>query len=72
MLDQLREDVELIEGVYEPFNKLFYREGLLAPVFFCSGVNNFGVKELFDTFIEIAPEPKSRQTDVRAVKTKRT
>lgn len=67
-VEQLREDVELIEGVYEPFDKQLYLEGLLAPVFFGSGINNFGVKELLDTFIEIAPAPKSRTTDLRVVK----
>ena len=65
--DQLREDVELIEGVYEPFDQNLYKEGLLAPVFFGSAVNNFGVQELLDTFIEIAPSPLPRQTDVRKV-----
>jgi peptide chain release factor 3 len=64
---QLREDVDLIEGVYEPFDVEMYREGLLAPVFFGSAVNNFGVQELLDTFVEIAPTPQSRSTDVRMV-----
>lgn len=64
---KLREDVELIEGLYEPFNKELYLEGYLAPVFFGSGVNNFGVKELLDTFVEIAPAPRSRQSDKREV-----
>ncbi|MFT7591963.1 MAG: peptide chain release factor 3 [bacterium] len=65
--DQLREDVELIEGVYEPFDQNLYKEGLLAPVFFGSAVNNFGIQELLDTFIEIAPSPLARQTDIRKV-----
>ena len=64
---QLREDVELIEGVYEPFDQSLYKEGLLAPVFFGSAVNNFGVQELLDTFIQIAPSPLPRETDVRKV-----
>lgn len=64
---KLREDVELIEGVYEPFDKEMYREGLLAPVFFGSAVNNFGVQELLDTFVEIAPYPQPRSTDQRKV-----
>jgi peptide subunit release factor RF-3 len=55
---QLREDVDLIEGVYEPFDLTPYREGKIAPVFFGSAINNFGVKEMLDTFIEIAPNPK--------------
>ncbi|MBC7382615.1 MAG: peptide chain release factor 3 [Bacteroidia bacterium] len=64
---KLRDDAELIEGVYEPFNNELYLEGYLAPVFFGSAINNFGVQELLDTFVQIAPEPQSRQTDVREV-----
>jgi peptide chain release factor 3 len=64
---QVREDVELVEGVYEPFNIEDYQNGSLAPVFFGSAINNFGVKELLDTFIQIAPVPLSRPTDVRVI-----
>ena len=63
----LREDVELIEGVYEPLNVQDYLEGKIAPVFFGSAVNNFGVQEMLDNFIEIAPAPIPRTTDVREV-----
>jgi peptide chain release factor 3 len=65
--NKLREDVELIEGVYEPFNNDLYLEGYLAPVFFGSAINNFGVQELLDTFVKIAPEPRSRFTEEREV-----
>ena len=64
---KLREDVELIEGIYEPFNQELYMEGYLAPVFFGSAINNFGVKELLDTFVRIAPSPLPRVTDKREV-----
>ncbi|MFM7487466.1 MAG: peptide chain release factor 3 [Cytophagales bacterium] len=64
---QLRADVELIEGVYPEFEVHDYLEGKVAPVFFGSAVNNFGVKELLDTFIRIAPAPISRETTVREV-----
>ena len=50
---KLREDVELIDGVYEPFDEQQYKTGEIAPVFFGSGVNNFGVRELLETFIRI-------------------
>jgi len=66
--DKLREDAELIEGVYEPFDEELYKEGYLAPVFFGSAVNNFGVQELLDTFIRVAPTPRSRNADLREVK----
>lgn len=65
---QLREDVELIEGVYPDFDPKEYLEGKVAPVFFGSAVNNFGVQEMLDTFIKIAPGPKSRVTEEREVK----
>ncbi|MBT8326113.1 MAG: peptide chain release factor 3 [Bacteroidia bacterium] len=65
--NQLREDVELINGVFEPFDKELYEEGLLAPVFFGSALNNFGVQEMLDTFVEIAPSPRPRPTDVRDI-----
>src|SRR5690606_13820682 len=64
---QLRADVELIEGVYPDFNVGEYLEGKVAPVFFGSAVNNFGVKELLDTFIRIAPAPVPRETTMRIV-----
>ena len=64
---QLREDAELMAGVYEPFTPDRYRAGELAPVFFGSALNNFGVRELLDTFIAIAPRPQPRVTDRRVV-----
>jgi len=65
--NQLRQDVELIEGVFPDFDVQDYLEGKIAPVFFGSAVNNFGVNEMLDSFIKIAPAPKSRMTDVREV-----
>ena len=65
--DQLREDVELIDGVYGELNEADYLNGKIAPVFFGSAVNNFGVKEMLDTFIRIAPTPRDRETSKREV-----
>ncbi|MCB9170176.1 MAG: peptide chain release factor 3 [Flavobacteriales bacterium] len=59
----LREEVELVNGVYDPFERSTYLDGKVAPVFFGSAVNNFGVKETLDTFIDIAPPPLPRATD---------
>ncbi|HRH48702.1 MAG TPA: peptide chain release factor 3 [Panacibacter sp.] len=64
---QLREDVELIDGVYGVLNEEDYLNGKVAPVFFGSAINNFGVKELLDTFIQIAPVPRGRETSTRMV-----
>ena len=65
--NQLREDVDLIEGVYGDFDRSTYLSAEVAPVFFGSAINNFGVKEMLDTFIEIAPNPGTRPTDKREV-----
>lgn len=64
---QIRNDVELIEGVYGDFDREKYLAGKLSPVFFGSAVNNFGVRELLDAFITFAPTPLSRPTDIRTV-----
>ncbi len=63
----LREDVELIDGVYGELKVEDYLSGDVAPVFFGSAVNNFGVKEMLDTFIRIAPTPRPRHTTLRDV-----
>jgi len=63
----LREDVELIDGVYGELKTEDYRSGKIAPVFFGSAVNNFGVQELLDIFVNIGPEPQSRETTLRTV-----
>ena len=56
--EKLRSDIELIEGVYPEFDVDTYLKGDIAPVFFGSALNNFGVKELLDCFINIAPSPR--------------
>jgi len=64
---KLREDSELVEGVYPEFKVSDYLAGNISPVFFGSAINNFGVRELLDCFIEIAPSPVSRATEERAI-----
>ncbi|RJQ74395.1 MAG: peptide chain release factor 3 [Desulfobacteraceae bacterium] len=65
--DQLREDVALIEGAANPFDMEDFLKGSQTPVFFGSAINNFGVRELLDTFVEIAPAPLPRPTTTRMV-----
>lgn len=65
---KLREDLELIEGVYPEFEVDDYLSGQLAPVFFGSALNTFGVKELLDCFIKIAPAPKPILAEEREVR----
>ena len=67
MLDDLKESLELVQGVYPKFNQKDYLEGDLQPVFFGSALNNFGVQELLDCFIEIAPSPQPKIADSRLI-----
>ena len=64
---QLRDDLELIEGVYPEFDVEEYLAGKLAPVFFGSALNTFGVKELLDCFVKIAPAPRPVEAIERKV-----
>ncbi|MEA3465967.1 MAG: peptide chain release factor 3 [Thermodesulfobacteriota bacterium] len=65
--DELREDIELLEGAANPFCLEDYLNGSQTPVFFGSAVNNFGVQEMLDAFVELAPSPIPRQTTTREV-----
>ena len=65
---RLREELELIDEVYPPFDRDEYLAGQLQPVFFGSALNNFGVRELLDCFVDIAPTPRPKESDVRLVK----
>jgi peptide chain release factor 3 len=66
--NELREEVETITSVYPDFDRQSYLDGDLSPVFFGSAVNNFGVRELLDCFVDIAPNPLPRETEQRIVK----
>ncbi|HLX91345.1 MAG TPA: peptide chain release factor 3 [Puia sp.] len=63
----MREDVELVDGVHGQLLIKDYLSGKVAPVFFGSAINNFGVREMLDTFIQIAPIPQCRETSTREV-----
>lgn len=63
----LQEDVELVDTVHGELKVEDYLAGKLAPVFFGSAINNFGVKEMLDTFIRISPVPQCRMTSTREV-----
>ena len=65
--DTLRENLELVEGVYPSFNRDEYLAGTQQPVFFGSALNNFGVRELLDCFIDIAPIPRPKAAEERVV-----
>jgi len=66
-LETFREEVELVNGVFEPFNHSLYLDGYLAPVFFGSALNNNGVLQLLETFLQIAPSPGPLESAQRTV-----
>ena len=66
--EELREEIELVKGASHEFNLEAYKQGEMTPVFFGSGINNFGVKELLDAMEDYAPAPRSRPTLTREVK----
>ncbi len=65
--ETLRENLELVSGVYPEFDVQAYLDGNLQPVFFGSALNNFGVRELLDCFVEIAPAPRPKMAEERLV-----
>jgi peptide chain release factor 3 len=67
MAEELREEIELVQGASNAFDKDAYLQGKLTPVFFGSAINSFGVAELLDDFVEYAPAPQGRQTASRDV-----
>ncbi|MBP3838409.1 MAG: peptide chain release factor 3 [Prevotella sp.] len=69
---QLREDLELVRGVYPDFEVGTYRTAEVAPVFFGSALNNFGVQELLNCFVEIAPSPRPTTAEERVVRPEET
>jgi peptide chain release factor 3 len=64
---RLRENAEMARGLCLPFSLQDYREGHMTPVFFGSALNNFGVRELIEGLVELAPPPRSQKTETREV-----
>jgi len=65
--DELREDAALLEGAADPLIMGHFLNGSQTPVFFGSALNNFGVRELLDAFVEMAPAPRPRPAESREV-----
>ena len=67
LAEKLREDVEMIRGVFPEFNLETYLKGGMTPVFFGSAVNNFGVRELLGGLAKFAPSPRLQSTEGRDI-----
>lgn len=64
---EFREEIDLVKGASNDFEKTAYLQGKLTPVFFGSAMNNFGVRELLNNFIDYAPAPQARHTETRDI-----
>ena len=67
LANEAREEIELISGTTNPFDINDFLEGKQTPVFFGSAINNFGIENLLDGFIQYAPTPQGRESDSRIV-----
>ncbi len=65
--ETLAEELELVREVYPRFNQEAYLAGDQQPVFFGSALNNFGVQELLDCFVDIAPPPLAKDSEERTI-----
>ncbi len=66
-LEQLKEDLELVQGASLPFDRDLFSQGKQTPIFFGSAINNFGIKEMMDAFVTYAPPPSGREANSRMV-----
>ena len=65
--DNYLDEIELVRGASHEFDQAAYLAGKLTPVFFGTALANFGVREMLDGFVDWAPAPLNRSTDVREV-----
>ena len=65
--EQAREEISLLTGAAEGFDRARFLRGEQTPVFFGSAINNFGVKEVLDALVELAPPPGPKPAVQRVV-----
>ncbi len=67
IIDEFREQLELVKGASHPYDHQAFLQGKLTPVYFGSAINNFGVNEILNALAELAPPPQPRPTESREV-----
>lgn len=67
LAQQLRDELELVQGASNEFDKDLFLAGEITPVFFGTALGNFGVDHMLDGLVEWAPAPMPRNTDTREV-----
>lgn len=66
--DDALESMELAVGASAAWNHADFLAGKLTPVFFGSGVNNFGVMEVLDAVVDMSPPPGPRTSTLQVNK----
>ncbi|GAO02499.1 peptide chain release factor 3 [Anaeromyxobacter sp. PSR-1] len=61
--DRLRSEADLLDAAGDGFDRERFEAGELSPMFFGSAVNNFGLEAFLETFSELMPPPRPRDTD---------
>lgn len=61
LLEKLKADLEMLDGLVPAFSQEEYLAGIQTPVFFGSALHNFGVKEVLDIIASMAPGPAKRE-----------
>lgn len=67
VIEEFREQLELVKGASHTFDQKAFLQGKLTPVYFGSALNNFGVSEILNALVDYAPPPQARATDNRQV-----
>jgi peptide chain release factor 3 len=68
---KLRDEVDLLDCAGEAFDRDHFLAGEMTPVFFGSALNNFGVEPFLQGFLELAPPPAARESDIGVIPTDR-
>jgi peptide chain release factor 3 len=64
---QAKDELELVEGASPAFDKDAFLNGTQTPMLFGSAVNNFGVREVLDALVDLAPQPGAKAAIQRVV-----
>ena len=65
--EQAEGEIELLTDAAPPFDNAAFLAGRQTPMFFGSAVNNFGVREVLDALVDLAPPPGERRALQRVV-----
>jgi peptide chain release factor 3 len=64
---QAKDEMELVEGASPAFDEAEFLAGRQTPMLFGSAINNFGVREVLDALVDLAPPPGPKPSIQRVV-----